>query len=150
MQNCLVTALQIWARQAMQREPDFIIGDNYLRRWWIVPPNMWQNVYLHETLKSDDDRALHDHPWDNISFLIDGCYTEITPKGDFVRKAGDVVQRKAEDSHRLVLPDGGRAVSIFITGPKYREWGFHCPNGWRHWRDFCDATDSGKIGKGCE
>ncbi len=29
--------LRVWARARMQRHPDFVIGDNYLRRWWIVP-----------------------------------------------------------------------------------------------------------------
>lgn len=142
--------LQAWARAKMQRSPDFVIGDNYLRRWWIVPRNDYCNVYLHEILHSDDDRALHDHPWDNTSFLIDGSYIEITPEGEFPREAGSLVHRKATDAHRLIVPDGGRAVSIFSTGPAIREWGFHCPQGWRPWREFVDARDSGKIGKGCE
>lgn len=42
------------------------------------------------------------------------------------------------------------AWTLFITGPKIREWGFHCPNGWRHWREFVEETDHGNIGRGCE
>lgn len=56
--------MQAWARARMQRLPDFVIGDDpdrpYLRRWWIVPRNEYCNVYLHEILRSDDDRAGHD------------------------------------------------------------------------------------------
>jgi hypothetical protein len=40
--------------------------------------------------------------------------------------------------------------TVFITGPIVREWGFHCPKGWVHWREFTDARDSGSIGKGCD
>lgn len=141
--------MQVWARSKMQRSPDFVVGDDYLRRWWIMPRNEGCNVYLHEILHSDEDRALHDHPWDNTSYLIEGSYTEITPEGSFLREAGSITSRRATDSHRLVIPDGGRAVSIFMTGPKVREWGFHCEQGWRHWKEFVDARDSGKVGRGC-
>ncbi|AGH48734.1 hypothetical protein G432_05035 [Sphingomonas sp. MM-1] len=141
--------LQAWARAKMQRRPDFVIGDDYLRRWWIVPRNEGCNVYLHEILHSDDNRALHDHPWDNTSYVIDGVYIEITPAGSFYRGAGSIVTRRATDAHRLVVPPGGRAVSLFMTGPKLREWGFHCPQGWRQWQDFVDARDAGQVGRGC-
>ena len=82
-----------------------------------------------------------------MSFVF--SYIEHTPEGVFERKAGDVIARKASDAHRLEIPEGGRAVSIFMTGPVMREWGFHCPQGWRHWREFVDARDTGQIGKGC-
>ncbi len=149
MQEFEIEDLRAWIRGKLQLPPDFVIGDNYLRRWWIVPRNPFANVYLHEILHSDDDRALHDHPWDNRTFVLEGGYIEHTPEGVFERKAGDVIARKASDAHRLEIPEGGRAVSIFMTGPVIREWGFHCPQGWRHWREFVDARDTGQIGKGC-
>lgn len=140
-----------WANALMSsRQPDFVIGDNYLRRWWIVPRNEMCSVYLHEILASDDDRALHDHPWSNTSILLDGMYIEHLPDGTaHERRAGSVVHREAHAAHRLEIPEGGRAVSLFLTGPKVREWGFHCPNGWRVWHEFVDARDSGQIGRGC-
>lgn len=135
------------------RAPDFVIGPHdapYLRRWWIIPRNRWFNVYLHQILKSDDDRALHDHPWINISILLAGSYREITPRGEFIRRRGSVVFRRSVSAHRLVIEEGGHAWSLFITGPRIREWGFHCPKGWRLWTEFVDARDSGQIGRGCE
>lgn len=149
MQEFEIEDLRAWSRGKLQLPPDFVIGDNYLRRWWIVPRNPFANVYLHEILHSDDDRAMHDHPWDNRTFVLEGGYIEHTPEGVFERNAGDVIARKASDAHRLEIPEGGRAVSIFMTGPVMREWGFHCPQGWRHWREFVDARDTGQIGKGC-
>ncbi len=138
-----------WAARIMLREPDFIIGDNYLRRWWVIPRNEQVNVYLHEILRSDDDRALHDHPWANSSWVLDGSYIEHLPDGSAIeRRAGDFVSRDAEALHRLEIAEGGRALSLFITGPKVRQWGFACPNGWRHWRDFV-GEDTGQVGRGC-
>jgi len=144
-----------WADRVMRsRAPDFIIGEvtnPYMRRWWIIPRNRLMNVYLHEVLRSDDDRALHDHPWDNTSLLIRGSYLEITPEGKLIREPGDVIHRQATDAHRLVVEDGEPVRSLFMTGPNVREWGFHCPQGWRHWRDFVGVSAEGTsvVGRGC-
>jgi hypothetical protein len=129
--------MEVWADQLMaSREPDFIIGDNYLRRWWVIPRNREVNVYLHEINKSDDDRAFHDHPWANTSYLIRGSYIEHTPEGSFVREAGQTIERPATALHRLECVDNARVISLFMTGPIVREWGFDCPQGWRHWTEY--------------
>lgn len=139
------------------RQPDFIIGkpgDDYLQRWFVIPRNRFFNVYLHRFLRSDDDRALHDHPWLNASFLLDGEYVEHTiPQGGInVRTryvAGDIRLRGARSAHRVELTNGP-CWSLFITGPRVREWGFHCPAGWRHWTEFVSRHNSGEIGPGCD
>jgi hypothetical protein len=146
-----------WARG---REPDFVIGGRerpYLRRHWLLPRNRFFNVYVHQFLRSDDDRALHDHPWlFNASWLLAGEYTEHIPGGLRFRKAGDVVIRLWSAPHRVELWDSivtgepKPCWTVFVTGPRVREWGFHCPKGWVHWREFTDARDSGSIGKGCD
>lgn len=142
-----------------KRAPDFIVGgheDPYLLRWFVIPRNPFFNIYLHEFRRSDDDRALHDHPWlFNCSILLDGEYLEHTPDGMQYRCAGDWKFRWGRAVHRIqLLQPLGRAKPIrcwtlFVTGPRVREWGFHCPKGWVHWRDFTDSRDSGAIGKGC-
>jgi hypothetical protein len=65
--------------RVLARAPDVIIGghDNpYLLRWFIIPRNPIFNIYLHQFLRSDDDRALHDHPWPWCSILLRGSYAE--------------------------------------------------------------------------
>ena len=53
-------------------------------------------------------------------------------------------------AHRLELIDGP-CWTLFVTGPRYREWGFHCPQrGWVPWKEFTSADNSGEIGRGCE
>lgn len=138
-----------WGR----RPPDFIIGPPdapYLRRWWVIPRNRFFNIYLHQILKSDDDRALHDHPWVNVSILLSGSYVEVTPAGSYLRKAGSWVFRRATAAHRLVVEADRPVWSLFLTGPVIRTWGFHCPKGWRPWREFVNERDSGQVGRGCD
>ena len=93
---------------------------------------------------------MHDHPWANVSVIIRGGYIEHTPEGVFERHEGDVIERAATALHRLeLLPGISRTISLFSTGPKVREWGFACPQGWVHWKDFCAPGDSSKVGRGC-
>ncbi|WP_211274004.1 hypothetical protein [Neoasaia chiangmaiensis] len=151
-----------------RRAPDFVIGDDqdrpYLRRWWLIPRNRWFNIYLHHFCRSDDDRALHDHPWWWCSLIISGPgYLEHTPAGVFWRKPWRLRFGRAAALHRVELLESGvrndrgafdiPVWTIFVTGPRIREWGFACPNGWRHWKEFCgvspDGQNNGKTSKGC-
>lgn len=147
----------LFERIADRRPPDFIVGekdDPYLMRWWVIPRNRFFNIYLHHFLRSDDDRALHDHPWWNLSILLRGEYTEHTINAGgvhraVVRRAGQFKFRGAKSAHRIELHNGP-CWTLFLTGPTLRTWGFHCPRGWRPWKEFVDDRDSGKIGRGCE
>lgn len=149
-------AAELWMRciAIAKREPDFVIGEDYLRRWFVIPRNPIFNIYLHEFRRSDEDRALHDHPWPNVSILLFGRYVEHTIAAGGVNKrvayqAGDIKFRRSVAAHRIELTDGV-CWSLFITGPRIRSWGFHCAAGWRHWREFTKPGETGKIGKGCE
>jgi hypothetical protein len=80
-------------------------------------------------MRSDHD-VLHDHPWwFNISILWSGAYSEITPKGVRVLRGPALRLRVGPAPHSVQLTHGV-VWTLFITGPKYRIWGFHCPNGW--------------------
>jgi len=135
------------------RKPDFVIGPPaapYLRRWWLIPRNRWFNVYLHEILQSDDDRALHCHPWVNLSIILKGAYREHMPGGiSRVLSAGSAVVRRAVAAHRLEVARGP-VWTLFITGPRIREWFFHCPKGLVHWKDFTATGNYGEVGRGCD
>lgn len=141
-------------RIAASRKPDFVIGDSYLERWWIIPRNPIFNIYLHRFWHSDEDRALHDHPWINLSIVLRGFYLEHTICAGGICKvqrysAGSLKFRLPWSAHRIEITEPP-VYSLFITGPVIRTWGFHCPQGWRPWKVFVDERDSGKVGRGCE
>lgn len=131
-----------------KRNPDQIVGTHYLHRWYLIPHNRLCNIYLHRYIGSDDDRALHDHPWFSLSFLLEGRLKEFTPNGTRIIRRFFPVFRSARFAHRLELLEGP-ALTLFITGPKLRSWGFLCPNGWTHWRQFTDESGN-QVGAGCE
>ncbi|QDH70875.1 hypothetical protein [Marilutibacter alkalisoli] len=163
-----ITAVIRWARR---RGPDFVVGgaeDPYLLRWYLIPRNPLFNIYLHCFLRDDDDRALHDHPWFWCSVLLRGTYVEHTIAAGGIhsrrkRRAPSIKVSSPWRAHRIELeraPAYRMAVgsvgpslpawTLFITGPRIRSWGFHCPEqGWVHWRKFTDPNDTGRTGPGC-
>ncbi len=166
--------LRACLRVMNRRPPDMNIGgdtNTYMRRWWLLPRNRWFNVYLHHFLRDDDDRALHDHPWPSLSVLLSGDLIETwapiparaaLPSGQRVRthKPGAIVWRGPRFAHALALPldanlNPAPAITLFIIGPRVREWGFWCPKaspagGWRPWKQFVSPDDPGAVGPGCD
>jgi hypothetical protein len=129
----------------------------YLCRWHIIPHNRWFNVYLHWFNQSDEDRALHDHPRWNMSWILEGEYYEVTPGPGFftskkdaygnvtypvindteslkyeIKKSGfkNRTIRQATQAHRILLLDEKPVWTLFFVGKWVREWGFFCPKGW--------------------
>lgn len=123
-----------------------------MHRWHLIRKPGVRNLYLHKYLGSDDDRALHDHPWASWSVLLWGNLYEVTQKEgqeEVVKRIWPFIPkyRSAEYSHRLILK-GNKALTLFLTGKKSREWGFYCPKGWMHWTKFTDA-EGNQTGSGC-
>ena len=131
----------------------------WLNRLWQSQDRALENAYVHRFLRSDEDRALHDHPWAWVTVLLDGSYWEHVPAapdhpaGPTVRRrrtAGDiVVRRDAAYPHRIELDQGRPVTTLFLTAVKSREWGFWCRRGWRPWRVFTEHNAGGGV-RGCE
>ena len=121
---------QIRWKEAMGSDP----SKPYLYRWTIVL--FGYSIRLHHWVGSDESRYFHDHPWNFISFLFKGNYTNITPKGRREVKAPFIWASKATDLHYLDIPEKG-AWTILLCGRPYIKWGF-LVNGhkWRPLRFF--------------
>jgi hypothetical protein len=105
-----------------------LCGDEYMRRYYITA----HKSRFHHILNSDPDDDMHDHPWDFVSKLLSGMYIEHTPTGDIVYRAPCIIHRKAEQLHKLELPEGP-VWSFVLLGPLRRKWGFSTPRGWVAW-----------------
>ena len=120
-----------WFKTLITGKPHFIIDRSdgpYLHRRYIIPRNRFFNIYLHHFLASDEDAALHCHPWWSFGVLLKGQYLEYTQTGNKVFSAGTCKLRGPDYFHRVELIDGP-VWTLFITGPKMQEWGFLCPKG---------------------
>lgn len=99
----------------------------YVRRWYIETPLF--SIRLHHWLHSDDNRALHDHPWWFITLILKGGYTDLSHNNEHLSQ-GSIRFRKAEHQHSVKVGKGG-AWTVLLTGPKTRKWGFQVGKKWK-------------------
>lgn len=63
---------------AVFRHRDIVIdGELYLRRWFLTPRFLPVRLFLHCILREDEDRFLHDHPWNFHTLVLAGGYDEV-------------------------------------------------------------------------
>lgn len=98
---------------------------------------------IHQILRSDNERDLHCHPWPYMTIILRGGYLEVTPCHQYqpavddavwARRRwhgpGSIIFRRATDRHRLEVPAGETATTMFFMfGGKSRQWGFHTDEG---------------------
>lgn len=118
--------------------------DVYMIRYFVIK-SRWLNLYIHRFMRSDRD-DLHDHPWNFVTYLVRGAYTEKkwNPKTktiDVTRrfnhhthgpiKANVFVYRRATDQHQVITDQvytmqgaDNAPLTVCLTGPKIRDWGF--------------------------
>lgn len=143
-----------WLRRLLSGRPHQVIGGPdrpYMLRWYVIPRNPLINVYVHKFCRSDDDRALHDHPWWFVSLILKGGYTEVTEAGRTPRSGlwggrywrwdRQIAFRPATFRHRVelwpVVEHGDPFLArrdrrelpcwtLIVTGRRLRTWGFWC------------------------
>ena len=150
-------SLREWLPRLLAGRPHQVIGgpqDPYLLRWYVIPRNPLLNVYVHKFCRSDDDRALHDHPWWFASVMLKGGYVEISQQSgeksqstfrcapeyrslgldrSIVLPRRMFAFRPATFRHRVALfaesEYSNREVpcwTLIATGRRVRTWGFWC------------------------
>ena len=133
---------------------DRVENEPYLERYYLFLREREQfpfNVFLHKFLKSDPD-DVHDHPWPYATLILKGGYWEWIPHFDTVgRKTGEYqVWRgpghfrisKANSYHRIELDPDITAWTLFMPGPKQRDWGFLVKNKWIQWEQYLKQRKS--------
>lgn len=128
----------------------------YLERFTVIPRS-WTlgllHVVLHRFWRSDDDGALHDHPWPWASLILETGYFEYTFAEDgetLVHKwksPGSISIRSCHSMHRVKLKNENDSVwTLFIMGPRMKEWGFSTKIGeWTQWKEYISTKTKKAI-----
>lgn len=125
----------------------------YLHRWFVIRTERFA-LFIHKFVRSDEDRALHDHPWSFLVVPIWRGYVEhsdreevtFEPDGTQLRKVTLLRPskrrvwpilgarfRRAEYRHRVELIDGKPSWSLFFRFRSRRTWGFWPTSGFIAW-----------------
>lgn len=117
-------------------------GDMYMGRWVVVKAGglasaalswatrgKYDHVRLHWIKRSDYDRELHNHPFNYLTFILDGWYRE--DRLDFrnryyttVYVAGDSATMSDSGYHRIVAVPAAGVFTLFCMGKDNGKWGF--------------------------
>ena len=127
---------------------DRINDEPYLERYYLfLKDRTWFpfNIFLHKFLKSDPD-DVHDHPWPYATLILKGGYWEWIPQfnslgekiGEIAtwRGAGHFRTCRATSYHRIELDPSVECWTLFMPGPKQREWGFLSKGRWVQWEQY--------------
>lgn len=112
----------------------------YLIRYYYLNFRPFARITIHNILRSDID-GLHDHPWPFQTYILAGGYWENTPGGRFWRGPGYNGISLATDFHRLEIDSdkaGEETWSLFLMGPKEKEWGFLDDGKWVQWKEYLE------------
>jgi hypothetical protein len=120
-------------------------GGVYMERYWLFNPYpvssenqsrlraMLPSIRLHRIMRPDNERHMHDHPWNARTIILRGWYVEVRREetGPYrivdamhLRQAGDTARIDFGQYHRINEISEGGVWTMFITW-KYRgTWGF--------------------------
>jgi hypothetical protein len=129
-----------WLLQYAKKTPySHIYGsDNkelYMERYWVFNPYPktgekrrfeWfpLSIRIHKILLPDDDRDLHDHPWNARTFILYGTYAEQRKDGIYFRYSGTTATLKFGEYHRITKVSPQGVYTLFVTGKYQGTWGF--------------------------
>lgn len=160
-----------WLIKRAQRTPySPIVKDGvlYMDRWWLFNPYpntggsgadrpRWQfpiSIRIHHIVQPDQDRHLHDHPWNARTVILGGWYIEERIErpgvvvGDFqqyrlehARCTGDTAKLAYGEYHRITNLSEGGVYTMFITGPYRGTWGFLVDGVKVQWRKYLGIGD---------
>ena len=127
---------------------DRVSDEPYLERYYLFLKERSGfpfNIFLHKFLKSDPD-DVHDHPWPYATLILKGGYWEWIPEFNAAgEKIGEVRKWRgpghfrissATSYHRVELGNDVECWTLFMPGPKQREWGFLVQDQWVQWEQY--------------
>lgn len=154
-------AVADWIIRRAQRTPYSPLvkdGDLYMERFWLFNPypdtgasgadrKPWRfpiSIRVHHIVLPDQDRDLHDHPWNARTVILRGEYEEerqehfdgVPFQIPYLRLPGTTATLKYGEYHRITSVSRGGVWTLFITG-KYRgTWGFLVDDVKVQWRKY--------------
>lgn len=162
-------AVAAWLIARAQRTPYLHImsadgADMYMGRWWLFnpysrethKPALWWcpwSFRIHHIMRHDEDRDLHDHPWNARTIILRGWYMEQRQASEEWKKAvrsgmvpnphpkivdwvmkdacewirrdqGDTARLNHGEYHRIDQISPGGVYTLFITSKWRGDWGF--------------------------
>lgn len=112
----------------------------YMNRYWLFNPyenangaavtRNWilrhlPSIRVHQILRADDSRDMHDHPWNARSVILRGWYIEERElDAPCFRETGSTATLRYNEFHRIDAISHPSVWTLFITWKRRGAWGF--------------------------
>lgn len=120
-------------------------GKLHFRRWEILKTR-WFSIYIHGIYAADQDKHLHNHPWDYKSIVLKGSYIEETLTGNNVMRPLKMVTRDGKDYHKIKELKSKSVYTLFIVSPVKRIWGYLVDGSWMNHEEYREKKNKGLFG----
>jgi hypothetical protein len=119
-------------------------GELHFLRWRLLQIP-WFRVYIHKICLPDYDSDKHTHPWNFLSLILRGGYTqELSHKRYVTVKQFDVVQMSRHEGHRITLNESPTWTLVIAYG-KYIDWGYLTTTGFMHHKKYRTLKNEGNL-----
>lgn len=99
-------------------------GVLHFRRWRILW-TPWFTINFHGIYHHDEDEHLHSHPWNFISMVLKGSYTERLESGAKLRYPGNVEKRTKDVFHKILTLHSKAVYTLNVMwGAEEGSWGY--------------------------
>lgn len=100
-------------------------GVLHFQRWRIMETPLF-NIYVHKIHKADEDRHLHNHPWNFAVLCIGGSYIEeANTKGFVFVKPWNFRYRGHRAYHKILKIVKGPVITLVLTVGRKKLWGYN-------------------------
>lgn len=124
-------------------------GVLHFQRWrFFTSP--WLRIYLHKICRSDEDKHLHTHPWNFISFILKGGYNQLFCADlDFlpsiqIFERFNIVHMNRYDGHQITLSHTPTWTLVFAYGG-YKDWGYFTERGYIDHKNYREMKNNGEL-----
>jgi len=100
---------------------------------------------LHGIYAADQDKHLHNHPWDYFSLILKGTYLEETENGINTMSPGSYAKRDGTKFHKIQKLLTPVVYSLFISSKPKREWGYKVNDEFVQHEKYRELKNSNKL-----
>jgi hypothetical protein len=122
------TILNIIRKLFLVKEIVSKAGEVHFRRYRLLE-TPWFRIYIHQICRSDEDSHLHTHPWNYISWLLKGSFSQeywehySEPRAHSSHERFAITSMTRHAAHRITLHSPSVWTLFFAYG-KREDWGY--------------------------
>lgn len=113
-------------KHGLESLTNIFTGQQYLHRVYFLGPKLIQGVagvysdsrVCLNLFEGSDLPIEHNHPWGYFTFVLSGGYYECRGKERKWRGPGWFALRDHNNFHRVEIPEGGHALTLFVKGKR--------------------------------